>query len=65
MKFISSSLAPLVPVDYAYRKRAEVHQITDNSFDQKNVMVGYNPDHGKYMSTLLTYRGDVLHKDVC
>ena len=65
MKFITSSLAPLIPSDRDNYQRNEVQRLTDLWFDPNSTMVSSNPRHGKYVSTLLTYRGDIIPKDVC
>jgi len=62
--FMCQSYAPLVGADKAGHEQMTVPEITNMVYEPPSMMMKCDPRHGKYMSSLLMYRGDVTPKDV-
>jgi tubulin alpha len=62
--FMLSSYAPVIPQAKADHEALSVAEITSTAFEPTSMMVKCDPRHGKYMSTCIMYRGDVVPKDV-
>jgi tubulin alpha len=58
------SYAPIVSAEKAYHEPTSVGEITANCFEPGSVFCRCDPRQGKYMATMLMYRGDVVPKDV-
>ncbi|XP_048957249.1 tubulin alpha chain-like 3 isoform X2 [Canis lupus baileyi] len=62
--FPTTTFAPIISAESAYREELSVCDITAACFDFSNQLVKCNPRLGKYMACCLLYRGDVVPKDV-
>jgi len=62
--FLLSSYAPFISVEKAYHENLSVGELTSAVFEPANMMAACDPRHGKYMSCLLMYRGDVTPANV-
>jgi tubulin alpha len=62
--FVLSSFAPVISAEKAYHEQLSVAEITNAVFEPSNQLVKVDPRHGKYMSCVMMYRGDVVPKDV-
>merc|ERR1711988_970408 len=62
--FMLSSYAPIISAEKAYHEQLSVAEITMSVFEPASMYVKCDPRHGKYMACCLTYRGDVVPKDV-
>ncbi|KAH8383983.1 hypothetical protein KR009_011625 [Drosophila setifemur] len=56
--------APLVPISHAQFVNMSTAQLTGECFHMSNQMVRCNPSHGKYMSCVLLYRGDISPNEI-
>lgn len=64
LKFLMSSLAPLVPAEKAYHNDFSVNQITTSAFDPDSTLASCDPRQGKYLKTFMMYRGDVNENQI-
>ncbi|KAM8959841.1 tubulin alpha chain-like 3 [Lycaon pictus] len=62
--FLTTTFAPIISAESAYREELSVCDITAACFDFSNQLVKCDPRLGKYMACCLLYRGDVVPKDV-
>ncbi|XP_077752569.1 tubulin alpha chain-like 3 isoform X2 [Canis aureus] len=62
--FPTTTFAPIISAESAYREELSVCDITAACFDFSNQLVKCDPRLGKYMACCLLYRGDVVPKDV-
>ena len=62
--FPMTTYAPLVSVEKSNHETHSVQEITNACFEPSNQLVMCNPNHGKYMSCCMLYRGDVVPKEV-
>merc|ERR1711981_138364 len=62
--FMVSSYAPVISAEKAYHESLSVAEITNACFEPANMMTKCDPRHGKYMACCMSYRGDVVPKDV-
>ena len=60
IQFPLASYAPIT----SKASEGTVAEITNACFDPANQMVKCDPRHGKYISSCMLYRGDVVPKDV-
>lgn len=60
--FMFSSLAPIIRKEKVAHERLSVAELTTAVFRPSSVLARCNPQHGKYMSCCLMYRGDVRPK---
>lgn len=58
------SYAPLASASKSTHESCSITDITNQAFDDGNVMVQCNLAHGKFMSCCMLYRGNVVPKDV-
>ncbi|GME88211.1 hypothetical protein B5S31_g2511 [[Candida] boidinii] len=58
------SYAPISSVSRANHELSSVSTITNACLEQANQLVKCDPRNGKYMSTCLLYRGDIVTRDV-
>ncbi|KAH8241182.1 hypothetical protein KR032_001697 [Drosophila birchii] len=56
--------APLVPISHSQFVNMSTAQLTSQCFQMSNQMVRCNPSHGKYMSCVLLYRGDLAPNEI-
>nr|XP_016936493.2 tubulin alpha chain [Drosophila suzukii] len=56
--------APLVPVTHSQFVNMSTAQLTGQCFQMSNQMVRCNPSHGKYMASVLLYRGDIAPNEI-
>jgi len=56
--------APIISAEKAYHEQLTTSELTSSCFEPANQMVKCDPRHGKYMSCVVMYRGDVVPKDV-
>jgi len=57
-------LAPIISAEKAYHEQLTTAELTSAVFEPANQMIKCDPRHGKYMSCIMLYRGDVVPKDV-
>merc|ERR1712100_859436 len=62
--FMVSSYAPVISAEKAYHESLSVAEITMSVFEPASMFVKCDPRHGKYMACCMTFRGDVVPKDV-
>jgi len=62
--FLLSSYAPFISAEKAFHENFSIGELTTAVFEPANMMAKCDPRHGKYMSCLLMYRGDVTPSDV-
>jgi tubulin alpha len=62
--FMLSSYAPIVSAEKAYFERLSVTELTNCAFEPANMMAKCDPRHGKYMAVSISYRGDIVPKEV-
>jgi len=62
--FPLATYSPVIASDKAAHESLSVAEITSACFEPANQMVKCDPRHGKYMSCVLLYRGDVVPRDV-
>ncbi|GKT36870.1 Alpha-tubulin [Aduncisulcus paluster] len=53
-----------ISAEKAYHEVHSVAEITNSVFEPANMMLKCDPRHGKYMSCMLMFRGDIVPKDV-
>lgn len=58
------SYAPLASADRSFHSANSVADLTNEAFDNNNIMVKCDIARGKFMSCCMLYRGDVVPKDV-
>ena len=64
INFPLCSYGPLTSLENSYFEHQSVAEITNSCFEPAHQMVKCDPRHGKYMACCMTYRGDVVPKDV-
>jgi tubulin alpha len=62
--FMLTSYSPIISAEKATHEQLSVAEITVSAFEPVNQFAKCDPRHGKYISTCLMYRGDVVPKDV-
>jgi tubulin alpha len=58
------SYAPLASANRSFHNSNSIADLTNEAFDNNNIMVKCDLAHGKFMSCCMLYRGDVVPKDV-
>jgi len=62
--FMLSSYAPIISKKKIGHERLSINELTTSAFNPNSMMAKCNPQHGKYMSCCLMYRGDIVSNDV-
>jgi len=62
--FALSAYAPIISAAKAYHEQLSVSEITNAVFEPASQMAKCDPRHGRYISVVLMFRGDVVPKDV-
>ncbi|KAL0239160.1 hypothetical protein PCE1_004851 [Barthelona sp. PCE] len=64
MQFMISSYSPIISPEKVYHNHLSVADITNSAFELENMMVKCDPRRGRYLSSCLMYRGDVVGHEV-
>jgi tubulin beta len=64
LHFFMPGFAPLTSRDTKQYRSLSVHELVQQMFDAKNMMVAADPRHGRYLTVATIFRGKLSMKDV-
>lgn len=63
--FMLSAYSPIMSAEKAYHEKLSISDLTNSVFEPANQMAKCDPRHGKYIACALSYRGDIVPRDIC
>jgi tubulin alpha len=64
MPFLIPSHSPFTNIDQNGHKNIEIHDLSDPLFEDRSQMASCDPRLGKYLACSLSYRGDLVPRDI-